>query len=468
MNADVAEGNLLGDRYRIGAFLGFGATSEVYAAVDTRLDRPVAVKFLRADLAADPAHRRRFSTEARTAARLCHPNVVAVYDTADPAPPGRPYIVMEFLAGPTLRAALAAGPLPETVARDIALQVLAALDAAGRIGLVHRDIKPDNIVATSDGRWKVADFGTAGCLDPATGADRLPAAEPVVGTPAYLAPERVQGCAATAASDMFSLGVVLFEALAGCRPYEALGSPPWTDAASGRPAVPLGDLRPDVDPAFAAAVDRAVDADPGRRFARPADMGAALVGGRSRADRLMAAPAPVLAAVRSDHPDDGPDTMAVRVIAGRMAVPVRTFATALRLAVGGGLAVAVALTVAFVVPGRPAGPAHAGTTVAAPGGPGGTAPAAGPSGTSLAVASPPTTGPAATGPAATGLAVTAATTSAPPAPVATTAGPVPPGHTPLAAGGPAGRSSRLPGPGPAGGPGGGHLPGAAHGPGHPH
>ena len=400
MPADIAEGQLLGDRYRIGPFLGCGATSEVYSAVDLRLDRPVAVKFLRADLTGNAGSRRRFAAEARTAARMGHPHVVAVYDSADPEPPGRPYIVMELLSGPTLRGALAAGPLSEPAARDMAKQVLSALDAAARIGLVHCDIKPDNIVATGDGRWKVADFGTADrrCAPPGARTDAAGPAHTgaVTGTPAYLAPERVQGRPATAASDVFSFGVVLYEALAGRRPYDALGVHPWTSAAGGVRPVPIGRLRPGLAPDLAAAVDRAVEADPGRRFATPADMAAAL-GGHALDQAAVPAARPGAGfdpawgqPVDLVGPDaGGPATMEVRVIGGRMAVPARTLAAAFRLAVGGGAAVAVALAVAFTLPGGSAAPAHAGPA-SAPGGAAVPAVVTGPAGagTLFAVASP--------------------------------------------------------------------------------
>ena len=433
--------------------MGRGSTSEVYAAVDVRLERPVAIKFLRAELAADPACRRRFAAEARMAARLCHPHVVAVFDTADPPPPERPYIVMELLGGPTLRAALATGPLPESVVRDMGRQVLSALDAATAMGLVHGDIKPDNIVATGDGRWKVADFGTA--VEGACG-DRL-----VVGTPAYLAPERVHGRPATPAGDIFSVGVLLYEALAGGRPYRTLDFYPWTEACSGALPLPLGRRRPEIDPSLASAVDRAVAAEPTRRYARPAELAAALDAGGPDgrlADCLTPGSltpgsltpgsltpgsltpgsltpsylTPILPDVAGAPggpavagADDGPDTMAVRVIGGRMAVPARTLAAAARLTVGGGLAAALALTVAFVAPTGPAVPAPAGTRAAAPAISGVAARAVAPAGAGTSVgAAPPPSGadaPAVTDPAALVSAWTPAPAAAAPSPVPTAA-----------------------------------------------
>lgn len=282
--AEPDEGGRLADRYVVGRVLGTGATAEVRSGWDCRLERPVAIKLLRPELASDRAVRRRFTEEARAAARLSHPNVVAVFDTGDPEGDGPPYIVMERLPGHTLRSTLESGPLPAPAVRELAAQMLSALQAGASAGLVHCDIKPGNILATSDGRWKLADFGIARSTGVATADGTVAAvAGPddtvtglVMGTPAYLAPERLCGEAATECSDVFALGVVLYEALTGQRPYRTTDSFPWSTALSGRAAPPVRSIRAGVDPVLAAVIDRSVRLEPGLRFAAAADMAAAL------------------------------------------------------------------------------------------------------------------------------------------------------------------------------------------------
>lgn len=274
----------LADRYILGRVLGTGATAEVHSGWDRRLDRPVAIKLLRPGLACDPVVRRRFAEEARAAARLSHPNVVAVFDTGEPDGDGPPYIVMERLPGDTLRSALEEGPLPVAAVSALAAQMLSALRAGAAAGLVHCDIKPGNILAAGDGSWKLGDFGIARSAGIAAGDDTLGVGGGpedtvtglVMGTPAYLSPERLCGWAATEAADVFSLGVVLYEALTGRRPYRTTDSFPWSTALSGRPAEPVRSVRPEVPPALAAAVDRAVCLHPAGRFSSAEQMASAL------------------------------------------------------------------------------------------------------------------------------------------------------------------------------------------------
>ncbi|MGH9102477.1 MAG: serine/threonine-protein kinase [Acidimicrobiales bacterium] len=265
--------NLLGGRYRLGPRLGRGGMAEVYEAYDTRLQRAVAVKVLLADLAASEAARARFEAEARAAARLSHPNVVAVHDTGETA--GAPWIVMELLPGETLGHRLAAGgAVGAGEAMRLAADVLSALDAAHGAGVVHRDVKPANILLQPDGSAKVADFGIAKALDPA-GSDITTTAA-VVGTPAYVAPERVEGAPASPASDLWSVGVVLYEALAGRRPFPGSSALAVAIGARSGPAVPLASARPDLPARLTASVDRALAPDPGERFATAAEMASAL------------------------------------------------------------------------------------------------------------------------------------------------------------------------------------------------
>lgn len=153
----------LGGRYRLGEVLGVGGMGQVYAATDERLDRPVAVKVLRDELARDADARKRFEHEARAAARLAHPNVVTVFDTSHD--PGTSYLVMERCSGETLRDEMRRGPIADARLREVAHDVASALAAAHAAGVVHRDVKPANVLIASDGRLKVADFGIAKTLD---------------------------------------------------------------------------------------------------------------------------------------------------------------------------------------------------------------------------------------------------------------------------------------------------------------
>ncbi len=263
--------NLIAGRYRLDGWLGRGGMGEVRAATDLRLDREVAVKLLRADLAHQIDLRRRFEREARAAARISHPNIVAVFDTGEHD--AVPFIVMERLPGDTLADEIAAGPLSCPRACTVLLEVLSALAAAHAGGVLHRDIKPGNILRAPDGHAKVADFGIAKVAeetDPKTTGMLL-------GTAAYLAPERLSGEPATAASDLYSVGVVLYEALAGRLPFQA-DSPLGLVAAIslGQPRA-MTDVRPDVPVAVGRVIERAMSKDPQERFVSAAQMGAALL-----------------------------------------------------------------------------------------------------------------------------------------------------------------------------------------------
>src|SRR5215469_4559953 len=214
MTSVAGQGVLLAGRYRLDEPLASGGAGQVWRAVDLVLERPVAVKLLRPEAAAEPDAHARFRAEARHASRLSHPGVAQVYDYGDSSPAEAPFLVMELVNGPSLAKVLAAGPLDPGQTMDLIAQVSAGLHAAHAAGLVHRDIKPANLLITADGQVKITDFGIAhvrGVPLTATGI--------LVGTPAYLAPERAAGGPATPASDLYSLGVVGYECLTGAPPF---------------------------------------------------------------------------------------------------------------------------------------------------------------------------------------------------------------------------------------------------------
>jgi eukaryotic-like serine/threonine-protein kinase len=350
---------VIADRYELAAVLGRGGMGEVRDGVDRRLGRPVAVKVLRSDLAAEPELRRRFEAEAKAAAGLTHPNVVAVYDTGEQD--GIPYIVMERLAGRTVADEIAEGPLEPARVQRMAREVLAALEAAHRAGVVHRDIKPGNLLLTPDSSVKVADFGIAKAAE-ALGSDVTMTGQ-VVGTPAYLAPERLEGRPATAPSDLYSLGVVLYEALSGTKPYS--GETPWglTQAIMDGRHRPLHEIAPGSPPALVATIERALTPRPEDRFATAAEMAASL--------EETVASAAVTSVVSSERGRDATE---------RMPAPARAEADRSPLAGGSRrgrppavlvatLAIAVLLVLAVLVAAvtRDGGTRDAGTRDGAPG-----------------------------------------------------------------------------------------------------
>ena len=199
-------------RYRLDGRIAVGGVGEVWRGTDEVLGRPVAVKLLRAGYAQDPGSLARFRSEARHASLLSHPGIAQVYDYGQAEPP---YLVMELVDGPSLAQVLGGGPLDPGRAMDVVAQAAAGLQAAHRAGLVHRDIKPGNLLLGPGGQVKITDFGISRAAGsaPATGTGTL------LGTPAYLAPERVAGQPTTPASDLYSLGVVAWECLVGTPPF---------------------------------------------------------------------------------------------------------------------------------------------------------------------------------------------------------------------------------------------------------
>ena len=252
-------------RYRLDSRLATGGMGEVWRGTDTTLGRQVAVKLLKAEYAEDPEFRRRFETEAQHAASLHHPGIAAVYDfgeaaTGDGPRLPRPYLVMELVEGQPLSALLRPGrPMDPEVASDLLAQTATALAAAHAAGIVHRDVKPANLLVTPDRRVKVTDFGIARAAE-AVGVTQT---GQVMGTPQYLSPEQARGQTATASSDVYALGVVAFECLAGRRPFQT-DSPVTTALAHLNQPVP--ELPEAVPAPLAAVVRRALAKDPAERW----------------------------------------------------------------------------------------------------------------------------------------------------------------------------------------------------------
>ncbi|MDQ6931402.1 MAG: Stk1 family PASTA domain-containing Ser/Thr kinase, partial [Candidatus Eremiobacteraeota bacterium] len=267
------------NRYRLDSKLGEGGMATVYCGTDTLLRRRVAIKVLRAQYAADDDFVRRFYQEAESAARLSHPNIVNTYDV------GREgdtyYIVMELVDGPTLADLISSdGKIPEPVAIDYATQICNGLAYAHRSGLLHRDIKPANILITKDDVVKLSDFGIARAVSQQTMAMTKPGM--VMGSVFYLSPEQAQGHELHETSDLYSLGVVVYQMITGKLPYS--GESPVTVALKhiSEPVPTLNTSALGVSPALAAIVNRLLQKSPTNRFASASDVASALREARER------------------------------------------------------------------------------------------------------------------------------------------------------------------------------------------
>ncbi len=280
-------GRVLSGRYELLRLLGRGGMAEVYAARDLTLGREVAVKLLLDRFLDDEGFTRRFQDEARHVARLNHPNLVAVYDTGSDG--GQPYIVMELVDGRSLQEVIASGGLTEDRALEVVADACAALAYAHDRGLIHRDVKPGNILIADDGSVKVTDFGIARAVDNET----VTRTASVLGTAAYLSPEQAQGMDVDPRSDLYSLGVVLYEALTGTQPFS--GDSPVTVAYQHvqEPPRPPRDLDPGISPAAEAIAMRALAKNPVNRYQHAGemydDLQSALIGGPVVAPAVMTA-----------------------------------------------------------------------------------------------------------------------------------------------------------------------------------
>ena len=268
----------LSDRYQIGEILGFGGMSEVHLARDLRLHRDVAIKVLRADLARDPSFYLRFRREAQNAAALNHPAIVAVYDTGEAETPSGPlpYIVMEYVDGVTLRDIVHTdGPMPPRRALEVIADACQALNFSHQNGIIHRDVKPANIMITKTGAVKVMDFGIARAI--ADTGNSVTQTAAVIGTAQYLSPEQARGETVDARSDVYSLGCVLYEVLTGEPPF--VGDSPVAVAYQHvrEDPVPPSLRRAGISPELDAVVLKALAKNPENRYQSAAEMRADLV-----------------------------------------------------------------------------------------------------------------------------------------------------------------------------------------------
>src|SRR6516164_6866874 len=275
----LAPGTILG-QYEIRSPLGAGGMGEVYRAYESRLDREVAIKVLPESLTSDPDRLRRFEQEARAAAALNHPNILAVYQMA--TQDGVSYLVSELLEGETLRERLLRGPVPLRKAIEYAGQIAHGLAAPHEKGIVHRDLKPENLFITNDGRVKILDFGLAKVNSPqvSSGSEAAltQATEPgvVMGTVGYMSPEQVHGKNADHRSDIFAFGAILYELVTGKQTFRKPTSAETMAAILNEDPPPVSQLVPNAPPALQRIVNRCLEKNPEQRFQSASDLAFAL------------------------------------------------------------------------------------------------------------------------------------------------------------------------------------------------
>ncbi len=303
--AEVNEGTVVDGRYRVLRRIGSGGMADVWLAEDSHLQRQVALKVLHRRFAQDREFVERFRREAESAARLQHPNIVSVFDRGEFE--GTYYIAMQYVEGPTLKALIDSGLTPEQAVALIR-QVLEAAGFAHRHGVVHRDLKPQNVIADSEGKAIVTDFGIAHA-----GVSEITQAGSVMGTPHYLSPEQAQGFDVTAVSDLYSVGVILYEALTGRVPFEADSAVAVAMKQVSQTPQRPSSINPQVSPALDAAVMRALEKEPGQRFQSADAFIAALdaamkePGGSGGGTAAFAALPPVVAMPVPDEAEDDPE-----------------------------------------------------------------------------------------------------------------------------------------------------------------
>jgi len=284
-------GDLIADRYELEELCGSGGMSSVFRARDRQLDRRVAIKILHPRYADEGEYVERFRREARSVARLSHPNIVTVIDRGEDG--GRQYIVFEFVDGENLKELVSrSGRLPVRRALEVTLAVADGLAFAHENGLVHRDVKPQNVLLSGEGEVKVTDFGIARSLDVDHGMTQTGT---VLGTSNYLSPEQASGNPVSPATDVYSLGVVLWELLTGDVPFPGDNFVAVALRHINERPPSVRELRPDVPARLAAAVARALEKEPDRRFASMADFAAELRACLAQLDDEETEPRPALA-----------------------------------------------------------------------------------------------------------------------------------------------------------------------------
>lgn len=295
-DARFSPGTILADRYRIVATLGKGGMGEVYRADDLKLGQPVALKFLPQELTHHPDRLRRFHNEVRIARQVSHPNVCRVYDIGEIE--GLHYLSMEYIDGEDLGSLLRRiGRLSTDKALENARQICAGLGAAHERGILHRDLKPANIMIDGRGIARIADFGLAAL------GEEIEGAEIRAGTPGYMAPEQLEGTAVTVQSDLYSLGLVLYEMFTGKRVFEGMTIDQIRDAQRDSRLTPPSDVRPGIDPVVERAILRCLSAEPTERPISAYQVAASFPGGDPLAAALAAGevPSPELVAASGDE-----------------------------------------------------------------------------------------------------------------------------------------------------------------------
>src|SRR5437588_20286 len=285
-DARFVPGTIFGERYRIVGLLGKGGMGEVYRADDLKLSQPVALKFLPEHLLSDGAALARFHREVRVARQVSHRNVCRVYDIGEVD--GRHFLSMEFIKGEELSSLLRRiGRLPETKALQIARQICAGLAAAHDVGVLHRDLKPSNVMIDEHGNARITDFGLAGL------SEEFREDETHAGTPAYMAPEQLEGKTFTVRSDIYSLGLVLYELFTGRKAFEAatLNELIKLRRSDATPTNPTSIVK-ELDPVIERVIERCIQKDPAQRPSSALQVAAALPGGDPIAAALAAGETP--------------------------------------------------------------------------------------------------------------------------------------------------------------------------------
>lgn len=313
--AAYTPGQILAGRYRMIGLLGRGGMGEVYRADDLKLGQPVSLKFLSRSLAKDPARLERFLAEIRLARQVSHPNVCRVYDLGEID--GSHFLTMEYVDGEDLATLLhRIGRLPAGKAHEVARQLCAGLAAAHEKGVLHRDLKPSNVMIDGHGRVRITDFGLAVRADEAVAGG-------LVGTPAYMAPEQFEGAAVSERSDLYSLGLVLYELYTGRKPFEGASLADWKERHTRSVPTPPSGMERDIDEAAERVILRCLHKDPAKRPASALVVAAALPGGD-----------PLAAALAAGEPPS-PEMVAAAGGEGAISIPVA-------LALAGGILAAVA------------------------------------------------------------------------------------------------------------------------------